>query len=195
MNVLLPPGWPRPKGYANGIVAEGRQVYIAGQIGWTAEAKLVSDDFVAQVEQALANIVQVLAEAGGEPGLLHLHLGDEQAGVAPRPGGEAPGKAVARPAQPPQDQPQGDEAGEDREDRGEAGQGLVPVVPPAAQEDDGGKDEETLRAHGRTDNARTRRFLGFRGTSGTGRPDRVDRDVVALHADRRAAAHRDVVRA
>jgi enamine deaminase RidA (YjgF/YER057c/UK114 family) len=65
--VLQPKDWPAPKGYANGIVAEGRQVYIAGQIGWTAEAKLVSDDFVAQVEQALANIVQVLAEAGGEP--------------------------------------------------------------------------------------------------------------------------------
>jgi enamine deaminase RidA (YjgF/YER057c/UK114 family) len=65
--VLQPKDWPAPKGYANGIVAEGRQVYIAGQIGWTVEAKLVSDDFVAQVEQALANIVQVLAEAGGEP--------------------------------------------------------------------------------------------------------------------------------
>jgi enamine deaminase RidA (YjgF/YER057c/UK114 family) len=66
-DVLHPKDWPAPKGYANGIVAQGRQVYIAGQIGWTAEAKLVSDDFVAQVEQALANIVQVLAEAGGEP--------------------------------------------------------------------------------------------------------------------------------
>ncbi|MDO8878335.1 MAG: RidA family protein [Pseudolabrys sp.] len=65
--VLQPQGWAPAKGYANGIVAEGRQVFIAGQIGWTAEAKLVSADFVAQVEQALANIVQVLAEAGGEP--------------------------------------------------------------------------------------------------------------------------------
>jgi enamine deaminase RidA (YjgF/YER057c/UK114 family) len=67
MQVLQPKGWAAPKGYANGVLAEGRQVHIAGQIGWTAEAKLVSDDFVAQVEQALANIVQVLAEAGGEP--------------------------------------------------------------------------------------------------------------------------------
>lgn len=67
MQVLQPAGWAAPKGYANGILAEGRQVHIAGQIGWTAEAKLVSADFVAQVEQALANIVQVLAEAGGEP--------------------------------------------------------------------------------------------------------------------------------
>ncbi len=66
-DVLQPKDWPAPKGYANGIATEGRQVYIAGQIGWTAEAKLVSDDFVAQVEQALANIVRILAEAGGEP--------------------------------------------------------------------------------------------------------------------------------
>lgn len=66
-DVLQPKDWPTPKGYANGIAAAGRQVYIAGQIGWTAECKLISHDFVAQVEQALANIVQVLAEAGGEP--------------------------------------------------------------------------------------------------------------------------------
>lgn len=67
IQVLQPQGWAPAKGYANGIAVEGRQVFIAGQIGWTAEAKLVSADFVAQVEQALANIVQVLAEAGGEP--------------------------------------------------------------------------------------------------------------------------------
>ena len=66
-NILQPAHWVEPKGYANGIVASGRQVHIAGQIGWTAEAKLVSSDFVAQVEQALSNIVQVLAVAGGEP--------------------------------------------------------------------------------------------------------------------------------
>ena len=66
-DVLQPKGWPAPKGYANGIVAAGRQVYIAGQIGWTAEGKLVSDDFVAQVDQALTNVLKVLAEAGGEP--------------------------------------------------------------------------------------------------------------------------------
>lgn len=67
IHVVQPETWAAPKGYANGVVAEGRQVYIAGQIGWTAEAKLVSADFVAQVEQALVNIVQVLAAAGGEP--------------------------------------------------------------------------------------------------------------------------------
>ena len=65
--ILQPKTWPAPKGYANGIAAEGRQVFIAGQIGWNDQCKLVSDDFVAQVEQALSNIVQVLAEAGGEP--------------------------------------------------------------------------------------------------------------------------------
>lgn len=67
IQTIQPEAWAAPKGYANGIVAEGRQVHIAGQIGWSADAKLVSADFVAQVEQALANIVQVLAAAGGEP--------------------------------------------------------------------------------------------------------------------------------
>jgi enamine deaminase RidA (YjgF/YER057c/UK114 family) len=64
---LQPKAWAEPQGYANGIAAEGRLVFIAGQIGWDADAKLVSDDFVAQVEQALKNIVAVLAEAGGAP--------------------------------------------------------------------------------------------------------------------------------
>jgi enamine deaminase RidA (YjgF/YER057c/UK114 family) len=66
-NILQPKAWAAPKGYANGIAAEGVQVFIAGQIGWDKDAKLVGDDFVAQVEQALSNIVQVLAEAGGQP--------------------------------------------------------------------------------------------------------------------------------
>lgn len=65
--VLQPKGWAAPKGYANGIAAEGVQVFIAGQVGWSAAAKIVSDDFVAQTEQALNNILAVLAEAGGEP--------------------------------------------------------------------------------------------------------------------------------
>ena len=64
---LQPRNWLPPKGYSNGVAAEGRQVFVAGQIGWSERAELVSDDFVAQVERALANIVQVLAEAGGEP--------------------------------------------------------------------------------------------------------------------------------
>ena len=64
---LQPRNWLPPKGYSNGVAAEGRQVFVAGQIGWSERAELVSDDFVAQVERALANIVQILAEAGGEP--------------------------------------------------------------------------------------------------------------------------------
>ena len=65
--ILQPKNWLAPKGYANGIAAVGKQVFIAGQIGWTADAKFVSDDFVAQVGQALSNLVAVLAEAGGGP--------------------------------------------------------------------------------------------------------------------------------
>ena len=65
--ILQPKGWASPQGYANGIAAEGRLVFIAGQIGWNAEARTVGDDLVAQAEQALRNIVAVLAEAGGGP--------------------------------------------------------------------------------------------------------------------------------
>jgi enamine deaminase RidA (YjgF/YER057c/UK114 family) len=68
--IVQPKHWAPPKGYANGIVAQGRQVFIAGQIGWNVQAQFESDDFVAQVEQALKNIVDVLAAAGGEPGHL-----------------------------------------------------------------------------------------------------------------------------
>jgi enamine deaminase RidA (YjgF/YER057c/UK114 family) len=68
--VLQPPGWPRPKGYANGIAASGRMVFVAGQVGWNAEERFDSDDFVAQTRQALANIVAVLAEAGAGPASL-----------------------------------------------------------------------------------------------------------------------------
>ena len=67
IRVLHPDGWKPAKGYANGIVAEGRVVFIAGQIGWTEDARLVGSDFVAQVERALMNVVAVLKEAGGEP--------------------------------------------------------------------------------------------------------------------------------
>ena len=65
--IIQPKDWEAPKGYANGIAAQGRQVFIAGQVGWNARARFESDDFVAQVEQALKNIVDVLAAAGGEP--------------------------------------------------------------------------------------------------------------------------------
>ena len=67
MQVLQPPGWSRPKGYANGIAAEGRLVFISGQVGWDGQCRLVSDVFAEQVKQALANIVAILAEAGGRP--------------------------------------------------------------------------------------------------------------------------------
>jgi enamine deaminase RidA (YjgF/YER057c/UK114 family) len=66
--VLLPAGWPRPKGYANGVAARGRQVFIAGMIGWDAEGRFPSgDDFADQARLALQNVVAVLREAGGEP--------------------------------------------------------------------------------------------------------------------------------
>ena len=67
MQVLLPAGWPRPKGYANGVAVSGRQVFIAGMIGWDAEGVFQTDDFAGQVRQALQNIVSVLHEAGGKP--------------------------------------------------------------------------------------------------------------------------------
>ena len=67
MQLLLPAGWPRPKGYANGVVAKGRQVFIAGMIGWDAKGVFHSDDFAAQARQALQNIVDVLREADGKP--------------------------------------------------------------------------------------------------------------------------------
>ena len=65
--IIQPKDWVAPKGYANGIVAQGRQVFIAGQVGWNAQARFESDDFVVQVEQALKNVVAVLAAADGEP--------------------------------------------------------------------------------------------------------------------------------
>ena len=64
---LHPQNWKKPKGFANGIVAEGRVVFLAGQIGWNAEQKFDSTDFVPQARQALANIIALVAEAGGKP--------------------------------------------------------------------------------------------------------------------------------
>ena len=65
--VLLPPGWPRPKGYANGVAATGRMVFVAGMVGWDAQYQFHSDDFAAQVRQALQNVVDVLKEAHAKP--------------------------------------------------------------------------------------------------------------------------------
>ena len=67
MNVILPAGWPRPKGYANGVVASGRTLFIAGMLGWDANEQFHSDDFAAQARQALMNLAEVLREAGGVP--------------------------------------------------------------------------------------------------------------------------------
>ena len=67
MKVLLPPGWPRPRGYANGVSASGRTVFVAGMIGWDARGVFHSDALVDQVRQALHNIVAVLAEDGARP--------------------------------------------------------------------------------------------------------------------------------
>jgi enamine deaminase RidA (YjgF/YER057c/UK114 family) len=67
MKILQPPSWPRPKGYSNGIVASGRTVFVSGMIGWNAKGEIVSPDFVAQVAQALRNVVEVLAEANAKP--------------------------------------------------------------------------------------------------------------------------------
>jgi enamine deaminase RidA (YjgF/YER057c/UK114 family) len=67
MQTLQPKGWKRPKGYANGIAAEGRMIFVAGQVGWDAEERIVGCGFAAQAEQALSNIVAVLAEGGARP--------------------------------------------------------------------------------------------------------------------------------
>ena len=67
MQVLLPSGWPRPRGYANGVAAKGRLVFVAGMVGWDAQCRFHSDDFVAQVRQALANVISVLAAGGARP--------------------------------------------------------------------------------------------------------------------------------
>jgi enamine deaminase RidA (YjgF/YER057c/UK114 family) len=64
---LHPDNWVASKGYTNGVAAEGRQVFVAGQVGWNADAEFESDDFVAQVEQALSNVMQILVKAGGKP--------------------------------------------------------------------------------------------------------------------------------
>ena len=68
MNVLQPPSWARPKGFANGIAVKGgTTVYLAGQVGFTGQGEWRARDFAGQFRQALANILEVLAEAGGKP--------------------------------------------------------------------------------------------------------------------------------
>lgn len=67
MKVLQPPHWARPRGYANGVMAKGQMVFVAGMIGWDAQCNFHSDDMGDQVRQALTNIVEVLHEAGAKP--------------------------------------------------------------------------------------------------------------------------------
>ncbi len=66
MKHLLPPGWPRPAGYSNGVMAEGTSVYVAGMVGWNESGEF-AQGFVAQFEQVLKNTVAVLGEAGATP--------------------------------------------------------------------------------------------------------------------------------
>jgi enamine deaminase RidA (YjgF/YER057c/UK114 family) len=64
---LQPAGWAKPKGYANGVAAQGRFVFVGGQIGWNGQSQFETDDLVGQVRQTLQNVVDVLAEAGARP--------------------------------------------------------------------------------------------------------------------------------
>lgn len=68
IEIVQPQGWPRPKGYANGVAAEGRLVFVGGQVGWKPEGRFEVLDFVGQVRQALLNTVEVLRAAGAAPG-------------------------------------------------------------------------------------------------------------------------------
>lgn len=65
--ILQPEGWAKPIGYANGIAARGRFVFVGGQIGWNTQSRFESDDLVDQVRQTLSNVVAVLAEAEARP--------------------------------------------------------------------------------------------------------------------------------
>ncbi len=67
MQILQPPEWARPRGYACGVAAQGRLVFISGQVGWDEQGRFHSTDFVAQSRQALQNVLTVLAEADGRP--------------------------------------------------------------------------------------------------------------------------------
>ena len=67
MAALLPPGWPRPRGYANGVSAQGRMVFVAGMIGWDADGRFAEGGIAAQARQALANVVAVLAAGDARP--------------------------------------------------------------------------------------------------------------------------------
>lgn len=82
MKTLLPPGWPRPKGYANGLVApKGVTIYLGGQVGWNVNEEFETDDFAGQFKQVLLNIVAILKEADAKPEhivRLTWFIGDKQ---------------------------------------------------------------------------------------------------------------------
>ena len=67
MKIINPPDWPRPRGYANAIVARGQLLFLGGQIGWDTSETIVSDDFVEQFDQALKNIGELLKAADAKP--------------------------------------------------------------------------------------------------------------------------------
>lgn len=67
MQVLLPPGWPRPRGYANGVAARGTMIFLAGMVGWDAQSRFATDELAGQARQALANALAVLAAGGAKP--------------------------------------------------------------------------------------------------------------------------------
>jgi enamine deaminase RidA (YjgF/YER057c/UK114 family) len=67
MRTLLPPGWPRPKGYANGVEAQGRLIFVAGQIGWTPDGRFEATTLADQFAQTLDNTLAVLREAKAGP--------------------------------------------------------------------------------------------------------------------------------
>jgi enamine deaminase RidA (YjgF/YER057c/UK114 family) len=67
MKVLQPPGWPRPRGYSNGVSARGQTIYTAGVIGWDAEERIVAPDLPGQLRQVLRNTLAILAEDGAGP--------------------------------------------------------------------------------------------------------------------------------
>ena len=86
--ILQPAGWPRPKGYANGIAASGRFVFTAGVLGWDEHEHMVSDDFGAQFKQALLNTRTILAEGGAKPNdivRITMYVTDKREYVAARP--------------------------------------------------------------------------------------------------------------
>jgi enamine deaminase RidA (YjgF/YER057c/UK114 family) len=88
MRILHPRGWAPPIGYANGIEAGGRMVFVAGQVGWDAQQKFQSAELAPQFEQALKNVLAVLAEAGGKPEhvcRLTAYCCDKAAYLAARP--------------------------------------------------------------------------------------------------------------